>query len=275
MMRLRTLATFSAQLRTPEMPTATNAGVTLYCETTGTGPTVVFVNDVGYGAWLWGWHHNALAGPYETLVWDLRGTGRSDAPPGPYDVATLATDLEAVLAACGVERAHLVGAGLGGMVALAYAHEYSRARTLTLYSTAGSGADIDETAIRELGRGAGLGNSLAGAFSPAFRSREGLIEQITEWRHAEDAGERFDAQVAAAVGFEPPPLYEVTCPVAVYYGVDDPVVAPDAAISLAEELPRADGTPVEGRHLAFVEHADAVIDELHAWVDEHADRSGY
>jgi pimeloyl-ACP methyl ester carboxylesterase len=255
------------------MPTATNDGVTLYYETAGIGPTVVFLNDVGYGAWLWGWHHDALAGPYETLAWDLRGTGRSDAPPGPYDVATLASDLEAVLSECGVDRAHLVGAGLGGMVALAYAHEYGRARTLTLYNTAGLGAAIDEPALRGLRRAAGPQESLAGAFSPAFRTREELIEQITEWRRDEDASERFGAQVAATLDFEPPPLYEITQPVSVYYGVDDPVVSPDAAESLAEALPRGDSTPVEGRHLAFVEQADAVTDELHAWLDDHAERS--
>ncbi len=80
------------------MPTAHNRDVALYYEADGDGPTVVFINDVGYGAWLWGWHYDAVAGPYETVVWDLRGTGRSDAPAGPYDVATLAADLEAVLA---------------------------------------------------------------------------------------------------------------------------------------------------------------------------------
>ena len=51
------------------MPTTTRDGVTLHYETTGDGPTVVFVGDVGYGAWLWGWHHDAVAGPYEALVW--------------------------------------------------------------------------------------------------------------------------------------------------------------------------------------------------------------
>ncbi len=83
-------------------------------------------------------------------MWDLRGTGRSDAPAGPYDVGTLAADLEAVLADHGVGSAHLVGAGPGGMVALQYAHQYSRARSLTLYCTAGSGDAIDRDALDAL-----------------------------------------------------------------------------------------------------------------------------
>ncbi|WP_276273150.1 alpha/beta fold hydrolase [Haloarcula litorea] len=254
------------------MPTATTDGVTLHYETSGDGPTVVFVTDAGYGAWLWGWHVDAVAGPYEALVWDLRGTGESDAPAGPYDVNTLASDLEAVLSAHGVGSAHLVGAGLGGMVALAYAHRYNRARTLTLYNTAAAGEALDAAALRDLSLDAGAEASLSGAFSPAFREETALVERITEWRRAEDAtGDAFEAQVAAALAFDAPPLYEVTLPTAVYYGVDDPVVPTAAAESLAADLPRGEATAVEGRHCSYVEHAPAVTDRLTAFLDEHAD----
>jgi pimeloyl-ACP methyl ester carboxylesterase len=255
------------------MPTTTNDGVRLHYETTGDGPTVVFLNDAGYGAWLWGWHHDAVAGPYETLVWDLRGTGESDAPSGPLDVATLAADLEAVLSAHGVGSAHLVGAGLGGMVALRYAHRYNRARTLTLYNTAASGEAVDGEALAALSLDDGAEDSLAGAFSPAFRDgAPDLLDRIAEWREAEDAtGDAFAAQAAAATGFDAPPLYEVTQPAEVYDGVEDPVVPGEAAESLGRDLPRGEATAVEGRHLSFVEHATAVTDRLVAFLDEHTD----
>ncbi|MDS0279193.1 alpha/beta hydrolase [Halomicroarcula sp. S1AR25-4] len=255
------------------MPTATNRGVSLHYETDGDGPTVVFVGDVGYGAWLWGWHYDALAGPYETVVWDLRGTGDSDAPAGPYDVPTLAADLEAVLADHGVGSAHLVGAGLGGMIALRYAHEYNRARTLTLYCTAASGDAVDADALRSLSLDAGDTASLDGAFSPALREADpALVERVTEWRRADDAtGEAFAAQAAAATGFEAPPLYEVTQPAEVYYGVEDPVVPVEAAASLADDLPRGTGEAVEGRHCCYVEHATVLTDRLTAFLDEHTD----
>lgn len=59
------------------MPTARTDGVALYYETADNGKPVVFVEDVGLGAWMWGWQHAALAGPFRTVVWDLRRTGRS------------------------------------------------------------------------------------------------------------------------------------------------------------------------------------------------------
>ncbi|WP_135305738.1 alpha/beta fold hydrolase [Haloarcula amylovorans] len=255
------------------MPTATNRGVSLHYETDGDGPTVAFVGDVGYGAWLWGWHFDALTGPFETLIWDLRGTGDSDAPAGPYDVATLAADLDAVLADHGVERVHLVGAGLGGMVALRYAHEYGRARTLTLYCTAASGDGVDEAALRSLSLDAGETASLDGALSPTFRETDpALVERITEWRRAEDAtDDAFVAQAGAMTDFDAPPLYEITQPTELYYGVEDPVIPTDAAESLAADLPRGTATAVEGRHCCYVEHAAAVTDRLTAFLDEYTD----
>lgn len=258
------------------MPTATRDGVDLYYETAGTGETVAFVNDVGYGAWLWGWQHGPITRGHETLVWDLRGTGRSDAPPGPYDVDTLAADFEAVLADAGVDRAHVVGAGLGGMVALAHAGTSSRTRTLAVLDTAASGDAFDETALGELHPSGEdhdcLRASLEGALSPAFReARPDLVEQICEWRAEEDAPPGpTRAQMAATLSFEASRLYELDRPTLVAHGLDDPVVPVEAGRRLAERLPAGTFEAIEGRHLPFVEHARAVTDRLLGHLDEHA-----
>lgn len=251
-------------------------GTVLHYETAGEGETVVFVGDAGYGVWQWAWQNDDLAGPRRTLTWDLRGTGRSDTPAGPYTVEQLATDLEAVLSASDTERAHLVGAGLGGMVALTYAHEHSRARTLTLFGTAGSGAAVDEATLRE--RYAppddheALRESLSSGFTDRFRTDQSeLIDQICAWRQRDDATEAgFDAQVAAMCGYESPPLFEITEPALVCHGVEDPVVSIGEGRDLADRLPRGTFEAVEGRHLCFVEHAQAVTDRLAGFLEDNA-----
>ena len=250
------------------VPTTTRDGVTLHYETDGSGETVAFVGNVGYGAWVWSVQYPAIAGPRRALVWDLRGTGASDAPPGPYDVDALAADLEAVLADAEVSRTHLVGLGLGGMVALRYARTYSRARSLVLLGTAAQGDAIDEDALRALhpaSRSAdALRDSLAGAFSADFLAgNPALVDDIVDWRQADDAGPAaVDAQVAAALGFDAGPLHEVGLPALVGGGTDDPVVAGDAGQALADGLPRGEFEAIAGRHLAAFEAGSAVSDWL-------------
>ena len=249
------------------MPTASGDGVSLYYETAGSGETVAFVGDAGLGAWQWGHQFEGVAGPRQALVWDYRGVGRSDDPPGPVDVDVLAGDLEAVLADAGVDRAHLVGAGLGGMVALRYARAYSRARSLALFGTAASGEEFNEAALRALHpvtmAADAVRASLEGAFSAPFLEGEDLVGRILDWRREEDAtGEALEFLLAATLGFEAGPLHEVVLPTTVFHGVDDPVGPASAGEALADGLPRAEFVPVEGRHLAHFEHGPAVTDRL-------------
>lgn len=254
------------------MPTATADGVALHYERDGDGETVAFVNDVGAGAWLWSWQHGVVAGPYESLVWDLRGTGRSGAPPGPYSVDRLAADLEAVLADAGIGRVHLVGLGLGGMVALAYAHRYERAASLALFGTAPSGdavTDRLDDLRAPLDDPEALARSLQTAFASDLTDHPTIREEMVEWRQADDADlAAWDAQAAATRGFEAPPLYEITLPTLVFNGVDDVIVPASAGESLAEDLPRGEYRPVEGGHWANVSESAAVSDALVGWLDE-------
>jgi len=260
------------------MPVATNGGVELYYEAEGTprppedtereADTVAFVNPAGYGAWVWGWQHAALVGGFETVTWDLRGTGRSDGPDGPYAVETLAEDLEAVLSARGVADVHLVGAGLGGMVALDYTDRFSRAATLTLFGTAADGERVDADALDSLFAPRddpdALRASLRNTFEADVDAYGDVANEIVGWRREEDADRAgFEAQAAAMAAFDrSDSLYEVTTPTRVYHGVADAVVPTEAGRDLAESLPRGEFTAVEGGHLCFVEESAAVNDAL-------------
>ena len=258
------------------MPSVNADGVSLRYETSGSGPAVVFVNDVGFGAWLWSYQHAAVAGPYEATVWDLRGTGESDAPEGPYALSTLVSDLAAVVSATGSRRVHLVGAGLGGVIALEYARRHERAASLAVLGTA-PGDAVDEDALSAMAAPtddpAALAASLDTAFAPGVpEAHPDVIEQIAEWRGADDAEPaRWRDQQAAWLGTALDDLYEITTPTLVMSGTDDAVVDPEATARLAEGLPRGEHRRVEGGHLCFLSESGTVSDELLAWLDEHAD----
>ncbi len=258
------------------MPTADNNGVSLYYDTAGSGEPVAFIAETGLGGWSWGWQHAALAGPYECLVWDLRGTGRSDTPPGPYSLETLVADFETVLADAGIRSAHVVGTGLGAAVALSAARTTNRVKTLTLFSCGPAGEDFDlkplfaPPADREA-----LRSSLESGFSEEFQEAQpDVLTGIVDWRADGDATrEGWEAQRAALEGFDASDwAYEVTQPALVFHGTADTVVTPKAGRKLADGLPRGTFEPLEGAgHLASIEHSRVVNDRLVATLESAAE----
>jgi len=262
----------------PDMPTVTTDGTTLRYELSdeSDAPTVAFVPDVGFGPWMWSWQAPALSGPYRTLVYAARGTDSSD-PAEPYTLDRLVADLAAVLGDADVRRVHLVGAGLGGMVALRYAREYGRARSLSLFGVPKSGDRIDGEALSALHPSdpSRLRWSLSLAFTDRFLAESGAVDRIVEWRKAEDAtGEALEGHRSAALGFETEPLYELSLPTLVCHGTDDPVVPTAAGEKLAEALPRGRFEAISGKRCCYIEQARAVTDAVDGFVDsvDSADR---
>ena len=86
-------------------------------EALGDGPALLLIHGLGYERHGWGPLPALLAEDFRVLLFDNRGIGESDAPPGPYTTALMAGDALGVLDAAGIERAHVVGTSLGGMVA--------------------------------------------------------------------------------------------------------------------------------------------------------------
>jgi len=258
------------------VPTAHNDGVALGYEVAGRGPTVAFCGEAGLGPWQHGWQYAAIAGPSEAVVPETRGIGASDAPPGPYAVADLAADLSAVLSAHGARRVHLVGYGLGGMVALSLALSSDRPASLAVVGTPPAGDAFDPGPLwAPPDDRAAVAASTERLLSAGFVDRRpGVVDRITDWRTDEDAARPvWEAHRAAAAGFDLADRpYELTTPTLVIQGTDDRVCPPAAGRSLAAGLPRGELFEVEAGHLAGVETARPVNDELVGWLDEHADR---
>jgi pimeloyl-ACP methyl ester carboxylesterase len=89
---------------------------------------------------------------YHVIRFDYRGTGMSDWMPdwkeAPYSLADLAEDAKRILDNLDVEKAHLVGVSMGGMVAQEFAIHYpKRAMTLTSIMSSGNILDTDIPAI--------------------------------------------------------------------------------------------------------------------------------
>ena len=117
-----------------------NQGARIYWDEQGKGDPVLLIMGLGYPSYLWHRTRPTLKERYRTIALDNRGSGQSDAPPGPYSIALMASDAAAALDAAGVDRAHVFGLSMGGMIAQEFALQYpARVRSLILGCTAPGG----------------------------------------------------------------------------------------------------------------------------------------
>jgi len=85
----------------------------------GAGETLVLIHGLGANATAWGEQLEELSSSHRVVAMDLRGHGDSGyRPDEPVTLRTLVDDLVALLRDLGVERAHVCGNSLGGMLAL-------------------------------------------------------------------------------------------------------------------------------------------------------------
>jgi 3-oxoadipate enol-lactonase len=81
----------------------------LYYRVTGRGPPLVLLHGLMASGAMFDPLAELLRDDFRLLIPDLRGHGQSGEMGGPYDPATMAGDLESVMAEAGFARANLLG----------------------------------------------------------------------------------------------------------------------------------------------------------------------
>jgi 3-oxoadipate enol-lactonase len=237
-------------------------------ESTGDGAPVLLVQGLGYGRWGWDPVVPGLAERYRVLTFDNRGIGESDKPDGPYTAREMAGDALQVLDEAGVDRAHVVGASLGGMIAQEVAAAApGRVGRLVLCCTTPGGPDavpMPAVTVQLFQQ--------AGSFPPEVALRkfvenalgteppEGLVDELYRRRLAappDPAG--WQAQAAAGTTF-PGVDGAITAPTLVLHGTADNVVDHRNADLLAARISGARVALFDGAgHLFFWEQPERFV----------------
>ncbi len=258
------------------MGTATVGAIDLYYEEQGSGYPLLLIMGLAADSQAWLFQVPALSPHYRTITFDNRGVGRSSKPPGPYSIAAMADDAAGLLDVLGVERAHVVGVSMGGMIAqeLALRHP-ARVRGLVLACTF---AEPDEgvhrtrqQSLTELGGHVGADGQVAldlskidpmmvfqslmpRVFSPAFLMSElpklmQLFGGALQWGISMDA---ILAQVEATIGHRTTDrLPQITAPTLVITGDADLLIPPSNSDILARAIPNAKLVKVPGGSHGF------------------------
>ncbi|MDQ7064345.1 MAG: alpha/beta hydrolase [candidate division KSB1 bacterium] len=254
-------------------------GIELHVEAEGRGEPLLCIPGLGAGNWLWHWNRAALTRHFRCIFPELRGSGRSDKPDERYTISLFAHDMKALMDALGVEQAHVLAASMGGFVAQYMAANWpDRVGKLVLASTSlggqvqeGPTGDVLSRLIRPRGKTKKdrLEDAYPLNFSREFCQRQRpVLDFITEWRVRLPQPEyAYYRQLLAGNAFDGRHLArKIKAPTLICAGRDDPTVPLVNAQTLKNYIPQSRLLVFEGKHLFFVEHADAFNEAVLAFL---------
>ncbi|MEC7160559.1 MAG: alpha/beta fold hydrolase [Pseudomonadota bacterium] len=295
------------------MPKTTANGIEIHYEEQGDPAAPAMLLIMGFGAQLTLWPDElveALAAQgFRVIRYDNRDVGLSQkfdgvkapglvkmtllskigfTPKVPYTLADMADDGVGLLDALGIERAHIVGASMGGMIAqhVAARHPDRCLSLTTVFSTTGNPklpparpeamkALITRPDSTEEGMLVEHGMMLArtigspGYPAPEDRLRERTLASVRRSFYPEGPTRHLSAIVAD--GDRRAMLRDIAVPTLVLHGEDDPLVPCEGGRDTAASIPGAKLKTIPGwGHDLPLE----LVDELAGAIGEHARQSG-
>lgn len=99
------------------MPKAKINGITIDYMVEGQGEPLIMIIGLGSDQSNWRLQTALFKKYYRTITFDNRGVGKSEKPNGPYTIKMLSDDTIGLMDHLGIEKAHILGVSMGGMIA--------------------------------------------------------------------------------------------------------------------------------------------------------------
>lgn len=264
------------------MPHVQLNGIRLYYEADeGDRPPLLLIAGLGASRLRWTPVLPALRERYRCIVFDNRGTGRSDVPPGPYSVDELGDDASALIDHLGLGPVDCLGWSLGGSVLQSLLIRHPAAvRRAVLVSAFPSYTRLQQhwlDAVIVLRRHATDPVTQAIFGMPWGLTVRALADHEQAFAAAElarDAPEptSLEGFLAQAEGLRVydsrPQLGEVRSPCLVLVGAEDVLTPPQQSIEIAERIPNARLVVLpRGGHSMMLEYSQDVLTAVGAFLD--------
>jgi 3-oxoadipate enol-lactonase len=259
-----------------KVPKAKVNKINIYYKVHGQGEPLVLIMGLAGIQKAWVFQIRAFKKYYQVITFDSRGTGKTDKPSEPYTVKMMAEDTIGLMDYLKVDKAHILGVSLGGMIAQEMAINHpERVRKLVLASTTAGGGKISDAPL-ELRRVTGLKGDYSEADMSGIDFRRVDLEKVmraiislsyNKWLfrmafvplskiHVKSIGlSSLMAQFEATRTHNTlDRLYLIKAPTLVITGTEDRLVPPHSSEVLASRIPHAKLVKVEGgSHSLFME----------------------
>ena len=252
------------------MPIVQVRDINLYYEVYGAGVPLLLIQGLGLDSGAWVSQLLMLSQTHQVIVFDNRGAGRTDAPEQPYSTEDMAEDAIALLDKLGIDRTHILGFSMGGLIAQVLATKYpNRVRSLILASTAAKLPAITQQVIQ------GWAQLLKEKLRPSIRVKvqlpwlftEQFLQNNTRLEELINLSLRypyqptvsgFTGQVTACITHNMQgQLSSITSPTLVLVGQADILISAQASQELALQIPNAElQTIANASHNFFWEMPD-------------------
>ncbi|HEY49067.1 MAG TPA: alpha/beta hydrolase [Dehalococcoidia bacterium] len=251
------------------MPIANINGINLFYKVHGRGEPLVLITGLGGGHGAWFFQLRSFKKHFQCITMDNRGIGRTDKPSEHYTLRTMADDIAGLMNYLGIDKAHVVGISMGGMISQEVAINHpERVKKLVLGCTAattsGTGgvhsdlmealgigedateADIDTVSFKRI-----INNVIPLGFNKRFSKI--FIVPFAKIYMKRLAGEGIVGQFKAIMSHNTlDRLHLIKAPTLVITGTADRLVPPESSDILASQIPNARLVKVEGGSHSFL-----------------------
>jgi pimeloyl-ACP methyl ester carboxylesterase len=263
------------------MPIVKANDIQIAYEIHGSGPPLILIAGVGYGAWFWHKIVPDLSQDFQVITFDNRGAGGSEKPVGLYSVAMMAADTAGLMDSLGIERAAVMGHSLGGYIAQELiATRPTLVGKLILASTNYGSMNvipITPEAMEVLTNRTGdplelVRRGIEIACAPGFAAKQlETVQEIINYRFTNPVPPpQYQAQVAAGAGMAAltdeqvdQRMAAIQVPTLIVFGEFDQVVPPGNADLMAAKIADAQVKIIPGSgHIFPIEDPEATINAM-------------